>query len=181
MTYFLHYVKIRTKKKKKTEHDKKGDIMTKTNNKKQKITRKPMKITERKEFIDPETGEKVDQYIYKMEERDANFHKLWLWHIAYALDLLGNQKIKVLSYILETMNTDNIFIGTQRAIAEQTGTSLETVNITMQMLLEADVLKKQQNGVYFINPEVIFKGGTNKRMDILYQYYTNEPKKAKKK
>jgi biotin operon repressor len=154
--------------------------MTKSKEKKQQTTRKPIKISERREFIDPETGQKVDQYIFKVEDRDANFHKLWLWHIAAALDLIGNQKIKILSYILANTQNNNIFIGTMRDIAEKLETSKDTVNTTIQMLMDADILKRQQSGVYLINPEVIFKGGTNQRMDILYQYYTNEPKKGKK-
>jgi len=52
------------------------------------------KITERKEFIDPETGEKVDQYVFKIEGRNANFHqKVLLWHLASELNLLSNQKL----------------------------------------------------------------------------------------
>jgi len=156
--------------------------MTKTNEKKQHVTRKPIKISERKELVDPATGELIDQYIIKIEDRDANFHKLWLWHIASALELIGNQKIKILSHILESMNTDNLFIGTNRAIAEKTETSTKTVNITLKMLMEADILRThQQAGVYLINPDVIFRGGTNKRMDILYQYYQEELKPKPKK
>jgi len=153
--------------------------MTKLKERKQSTTRKPMKITERKEFIDPMTGEKVNQYVFKLEERDANFYKLWLGHIITALDLIGNQKIRILSYILENINRDNIFIGTQRAIATETKTSTQTVTITLKALMDADIIKRQQSGVYLINPDVIFKGGTNARMDILYQYYNVDVKKKK--
>jgi len=148
---------------------------------KQQATRKPMRVSERKEFYDKETGETVSQYVFKLEDRDANFHKLWLWHIAAALDLIGNQKIRILSYILENTNRDNLFIDTQRSLAEKTDTSTKTVNITLKMLIDADILKIQQAGVYLINPDVIFKGGTTTRMDILYQYHTGTPKTKRKK
>lgn len=150
--------------------------MIKTDRKKRQVTKKMIKVPKREEVIDPKTGQLVDRYTFEIEERDANFHKLWLWHIAAALDLIGNQKIKILSYILTNTNSDNIFIGTMRTIAEATESATKTVNDTVIMLLDADIIKRQQSGVYLINPEVIFKGGTNKRMDILYQYYT-EPKK----
>ena len=150
--------------------------MTKTKEKKQRTTR-PIKVIERTEYIDPVTKEKVPQYTFKIEERDANFYKLWLCHIAAALELIGNQKIRILSHILENTRPDNVFIGTQRAIAEATETSTKTVTETIKMLIFADVLKMQQAGVYLINPEVVFKGGTNNRMDILYKYYDTSKKR----
>jgi len=142
---------------------------------KKQVTRKPTKSWRKEQVIDPNTGELVDRFTFEIEEHDANFHKLWLWHIAAALELIGNQKIRILSHVLTNANSDNIFIGTMRDISEKTETSTNTVNITIQLLMEADILRKQQSGVYFINPEIIFKGSANKRMDILYQY-KNKPK-----
>ena len=154
--------------------------MIKTETKKQRVTKKPMKNWHREEVIDPQTGELVDRYRFQIEEQDVNFHKLWLWHLATALELIGNQKIKILSHILTNINSDNLLIGTMRAIAEATESSTKTVNDTIQMLLDADVLRKRQAGVYFLNPEIMFRGGTNKRMDILYQYHDTSKKKEKK-
>jgi DNA-binding transcriptional regulator YhcF (GntR family) len=153
--------------------------MTKTNKRKSKPTTKNMKIPEQRELVDPKTGEKilVDSFVF--EERDANFHKIWLWHIIQALDLIGNQKIKILSYILENVNADNLFIGTQRDIADATGTAKQTVTDTMNMLQQVDIIKMRQHGVYFVNPNAIFKGNSKKRMNILYQYYDVETKKTR--
>ena len=145
-------------------------IKTKKTKSKQ-VTRKIIKVGGMREFIDPETGEKIDQYVLNMEERDANFHKVWLWHLAEALELIGNQKMKILSYIFENAK-DNLFVGTQRMIAEATETAYQTVSITMKLLMEADIIKLRHAGVYLINSDVIFKGGTNKRMNILYEYYS---------
>jgi len=150
--------------------------MTKTNKKRQ-VTRKPIKVSERREIVDKQTGEVVDEYVFKIEERDANFHKLWLWHLAAALDLIGNQKIKILSHILENTRQDNIFIGSQQAIADATETATQTVTITMKMLMVADIIKMQQRGVYMINPDVIFRGDAKKRMNILYEYHDTSKEK----
>ena len=149
---------------------------TKKNTKRERVTRKPIKVWNREEVVDPKTGELVDRYSFEIEERDANFHKLWLLHIASALELIGNQKIKVLSYVLTSANSDNLFIGTMRGIAEKTDASTKTVNDTITMLLDADILRRQQAGVYLLNPDVMFKGGTTQRMDILYQYHSSEAK-----
>jgi hypothetical protein len=156
--------------------------MTKKNKLKPKPTIKKMKVPEKRELLDPKTGETiwVDSFVF--EERDANFHKIWLWHIIQALDLIGNQKIKILTHILSNINADNLFIGTQRDIAEETETAKQTVTDTMNMLQQADIIKKRRSGVYFINPNTIFKGNNNKRMNILYQYHDTQtkPKKSKK-
>lgn len=144
--------------------------MMKTDKRKAKPTSKKMKIAEERLLVDPKTGEEFRTNIFTFEERDANFHKIWLWHIIQALDLIGNQKIKILAHILENIRPDNLFIGTQRDIATATETAIQTVTITMKMLQQADILKMQQHGVYFINPNTIFKGNNEKRMNILYQY-----------
>ena len=152
--------------------------MTKT---KAKKTTKRMPKSKREEFIDPQTGQPVERYTFEYEERDANFHKLWLWHIAAALELIGNQKIRILSYILENTRNDNLFIGTQQSIADATETAYQTVSITIKMLIEADILKMTHPACYQINPEVIFKGGSAQRLEVLYQYHGEKPKKGAKK
>jgi hypothetical protein len=153
--------------------------MTKTDAKRQSSTRKPMKISERLQYTDPITGEKVEQHIFKIEERDANFHKLWLYHIAAALELIGNQKILILSYILANTRKDNLFISRQADIAKAVGTAIQTVSTTIKLLKEANILKIQQPGVYLINPDVIYKGSGNDRLEILYQYYSDTKKRKK--
>jgi len=60
-------------------------------------------------------------------------------------------------------------------IAEETSTSTQTVTITMKALMDADIIKRQHSGAYFVNPDVIFKGGTS-RMDITFQYHAANKK-----
>lgn len=63
--------------------------------KKPKTTRKKVKFLGTKEFIDKETGEIHKMQVTDIEERDANFHKIWLGHMLESLDMIGNQKIRV--------------------------------------------------------------------------------------
>ena len=72
-----------------------------------------------------------------------------------SFELVGNKKAKILAYILENTREDNLFVGTQRTIAERTGIALKTVSTTMKMLLNAEIIKRQQHGVYLVNREVI--------------------------
>src|SRR5699024_9307536 len=78
-----------------------------------------------KEFIDASTGEKETMQVTNIEERDANFHKIWLGHMLESLDMIGNQKIRVAMFIMENINKENELIMKYRVIAEKTNTSLQ--------------------------------------------------------
>src|SRR5699024_7485458 len=125
-------------------------------------------------FIDASTGEKETMQVTNIEERDANFHKIWLGHMLESLDMIGNQKIRVAMFIMENINKENELIMTYRVIAEKTNTSLQTVSETMKALQESNLLSKIRNGYYRVNPDVIFKGGRNDRMNVLLRYSKGE-------
>ncbi|WP_412728425.1 replication/maintenance protein RepL, partial [Escherichia coli] len=44
-------------------------------------TRKKVKIVGKKQYLDPTTGEVSDFQVINIEERDANFHKIWLSNV----------------------------------------------------------------------------------------------------
>ena len=59
---------------------------------------------------------------------------------------------------------------TYRQISEKTNISLETVRKTMAILLEVNFLKRINQGVYQVNPDILFKGNKNTRLNLLTQY-----------
>jgi len=142
--------------------------------KKPKTTRKKVKFLGTKEFIDKETGEVHTMQVTDIEERDANFHKIWLGHMLESLDMIGNQKIRVAMFILNNVNRDNEFIMTYRVIAEKTGISTKTITETMKALQESDFIKKIRNGYYRLNPDILFKGGKENRLEVLIRYRNGE-------
>src|SRR5699024_9991482 len=137
-------------------------------------TRKKLKFQGIKKFIDASTGEKETMQVTNIEERDANFHKIWLGHMLESLDMIGNQKIRVAMFIKENINKEHELIMTYRVIAAKTNTSLQTVSETMKALQESNLLSKIRNGYYRVNPDVIFKGGRNDRMNVLLRYSKGE-------
>ena len=64
-------------------------------------TRKKIKVIGTKQYLNQDTGEVQEFQVVNIEERDANFHKLWLSHILHSIDLIGNQKTKFAFWILE--------------------------------------------------------------------------------
>src|SRR5699024_8394325 len=128
-------------------------------------TRKKVKFLGTKEFIDASTGEKETMKVTNIEERDANFHKIWLSNKLDSIKIKAIQKIISKMFIIENINKENELIMTYRVKAEKTNTSLQTVSETMKALQESNLLSKIRNGYYRVNPDVIFKGGRNDRMN----------------
>lgn len=133
-------------------------------------TRKKVKIIGTETYIRQSDGTIEDMQVISVEERDFNFHKIWLEHILTSIDIIGNQKTKLAFWIMNNLNRDNQLIMTQREIAKKTNMSTKTVNATIKALLESNFLQKTQLGVYRVNPEILFKGNTNNRMNVLLQY-----------
>src|SRR5699024_8055249 len=88
-------------------------------------TRKKVKFLGTKEFIDASTGEKETMQVTNIEERDANFHKIWLGHMLESLDMIGNKKRRVAMFIMENINKENEIIMTYMIKAEKTKTYIK--------------------------------------------------------
>lgn len=109
---------------------------------------------------------------------DMNFHKIWLQDVLNILDSFGNKKILVITYLLKIMrNEDNTFSGSLREISEQCQISLPTVNLVVKELIETNIIKKIALGTYQFNPDIIVKGSSNKRKNLLIRYNTDDYKK----
>lgn len=143
-------------------------------------TSKKQKFIGSKELIDPATGEVYPVQINTVEDRDFNFHKVWLQNFIMSLDSIANQKLKLAFWIIENLNKENMLIMTQRKIAEKTGISLPTVSKTMRLLCEPEeedmipFLQKINSGAYRVNPDVLFKGSHSNRMGICYEFINTE-------
>lgn len=133
-------------------------------------TRRKVKVIGTETYINQSTGELNQMQVIDIEERDANFHKLWLGHILQTMDLIGNQKTKLAFWILDNLNVENQLIMTYRQIVEKSGISYDTVSRTMKALIDANFLIQINRGAYRVNPDVIFKGGKTARMNVLIKY-----------
>lgn len=133
-------------------------------------TSKRVKVIGTQQYVNQNTGEVEDFQVVQMEDRDFNFHKVWLHNIVMALDLIGNQKTRLAFWIIDHLNRENQLVMTYRQIADKSGISLDTVRITMKSLIESNFLRRINQGAYCVNPEVLFKGTRNGRLNVLLQY-----------
>lgn len=135
-------------------------------------TSKKQKVIGVQPFINPYTNEAVPMQVVSVEERDFNFHKVWLQHLVNSLDGISNQRLRLAFWIIENLNKENQLVMTQRAISEKSGISLDTVSKTMKALQEGDpaFLIKINSGAYMVNPNVIWKGSHGSRMGVVFDY-----------
>lgn len=141
-----------------------------------KITQKAVKVVGTEEYVNSRTGEVQEMNVITVEERDFNFHKLWLRNILAAVDLIGNQKIKLAFWIVDHLDTENKLVYTYEQIQKETHISMDTIKKTMKALMDCDFLRKKQNGCYVINPNVLYKGQHQRRMNVLIKYQATKVK-----
>ena len=132
-------------------------------------TARKVKVVGTQEYLSSD-GELVTMQVTNIEERDFNFTKIWMKNFIATLDLIGNKKSKVAYWIIDNLNRDNQIIMTQRQLAKQIGVSYPVVNETIKALQDANFLKQKSIGVYIINPDIMFKGTRNGRINILNVY-----------
>lgn len=128
-----------------------------------------IKVVGGETYINQRTGEIVETQTV-IRGGDFDFHKIWLGHVLDAIDQVGNVKIRVLNHILRNMDGQNRYIGTITSIAADVGVSARTVGELLRRLEEADFIVRVQSGVIRVNPKGLFKGGSNKRMNVLIKY-----------
>lgn len=129
----------------------------------------------KRELVDRETGEViwVDQ-ITKRTYGTKNFWKCYLMDFLTVLGIIDSKQIDVFIFIVEnTQQANNTFIGTYKHIAKSVGVSEPTISKIMKKLQENNFIKKVQNGVWLVNPNILMKGDDTKRQ-ILLSYYESE-------
>ena len=140
----------------------------------QQTTHKKIKYVGTQDYINAVTGEIETMQVTSYEDRDFNFAKVWMKNFLATLDIVGNRQTKFCFWLIDHVNKENQLIGTYRSLAADSGVSLGTVKVTMKALLEANFLRKKQNGVYIINPDIVFKGSRNARMNALTEFTSTD-------
>lgn len=145
----------------------------------QPTKQKKQKYVGQTTVIDTNTGEMIPMQITQVEERDFNFHKVWLRNLIMSFEDISNQKLRLAFWIIEHLNKENQLVMTQQAIAEKSGISIGTVKETMKRLQgkgengSVPFLIRINSGAYQVNPDVIFKGTHGSRMGVIFDYGEN--------
>lgn len=130
--------------------------------------------TQRKRLVDQDTGELIE--VDQITKRVMGQRQFWKIYLMDFLQILGGfeyKQLDVLVYLIEhTDSSTNTVIGTYRAIAQKVGVSYDTVSRTINLLIKRGFMKKVQNGVYQVSPEILMKGSDHKKQLLLSYYDT---------
>jgi DNA-binding transcriptional ArsR family regulator len=118
------------------------------------------------------TGELIETQTLSRELKDVDigFNKIWINHILETIEEIGNAKIKVLFWLMQNKDKNNMVNATVRQIAEHAGVGEATVKRLMAALRKADIVRLEYGGRWILNPSLIFKGGHDRRMNVLIRY-----------
>lgn len=67
------------------------------------VTTKKQVFVGMKELVDTETGEIIPVQLKQVEDRDFNFHKIWLQMFINGLDGIANKKMKLAFWIIDNL------------------------------------------------------------------------------
>lgn len=123
------------------------------------------------QYVNVNTGELREMQVIESTEdnKDFNFHKLFMRDFIRAIDIVSNKKTKICYWIIDNINKDNQLLYSYRQISEITGISYSVVAETVKALLDADFLRKHGK-ILIVNPDIIFKGSAIRRANILHTY-----------
>jgi DNA-binding transcriptional ArsR family regulator len=128
-------------------------------------------------WINQRTGEIIETQTLNREVKgdvDIGFEKLWVGHILDAVQEVGNAKMQVLFWLIRNKDRSNMVRATLDDIAAKTGASRSTVARLMASLRKANVVRLEYGGRWMLNPAVVFKGGHDRRMNVLIRYNSME-------
>ena len=136
-----------------------------------------IELGKKRELLDQETGEiiVVDQ-ISKRIYGQKNFWKMYLMDFMSVLGIIDSKQLDIFIYIAENTNrSTNTFMGTYKKISKDVNVSQPTISTIMKKLQANNFIKKVQNGVWFVNPNIIMKGNDHKRQILLSYFENDEP------
>ena len=130
--------------------------------------------------VDMTTGEIVEQRAVDEFERPVgrqeHFMITYLAEVISLIDSLGNQKMKVVKYILQEMSkSDNTLIITTRELAKKSGVGYNTVVETLRILDEAGIIQRR-TGAIMISPKLMNnkKASGEAAMMVKYTQFSEE-------
>lgn len=151
-----------------------SDVVIYGNDSKSGDSRETAKVlTRTKEYTDEDGNTCYETEMYKKcYSHGKMWAKIWLMDVLQALGMISNSKqMDVVFYILEnTKLSENLFIGTIRSIHEETKISTRTINVAIQKMVGANMIKKQQAGVYKVNPAFLLQGNDGKKRRLTIEY-----------
>lgn len=143
--------------------------------------KKDQKPIEYRRYRDEQTGKIHEVPVMNHYGKgNKDFEMIFYGHLLEILNDLGNKRIKVLKYIIENREKiNNTFIGTVRDIAEALEISFPTVQSTLALLEDKEVIKRK-TGVIYIDADLVCDGRFKDRIMHVYNNVEEETQEERK-
>jgi len=94
-------------------------------------TTRKLKTVGTETYINASTGELHEMNVVEVQEKDANFLKMWVSSILAAVDELSSQRLRIVFWLVEEAGQNrNVITKTTRELSEEIGASRTTMNLS---------------------------------------------------
>ncbi len=134
--------------------------------------RQQEQVIRTEQWVNQETGEvRAFTVIDRTQAGDYGFHKVWLEDLSRIIGVLGGNRVKVFSYILNNLNpVSNQFGGTIREVSDLLNIDKTCVQSTITTLVQHGFMKRVRTGTYQISANMLVKGNHQKRAGLMLTY-----------
>ena len=128
--------------------------------------------------IDTITGEVTEERTVDEFERSVGrnerFMITYLAEIICLIDSLGNQKMKVVKFILQNMSkSENLLLITTEELAKKSGVSKKTVIETLKILDSAGIIHRR-TGAIMVSPKLVNNKTSRGEATMMVKYHQFE-------
>lgn len=129
-----------------------------------------------KTFIDSETNEEVNLVLKtSLSYGEETYKRIYHSFFASCFKFADSAKTKVLFYIFSSLKYKQYrFIGKPEEIAEKANVSRASVFDALKEMQRYDFVRKEQTGVWFINPALVSDLDELARQRLVRKYYALE-------
>lgn len=118
------------------------------------------------------TGETHSLDLVHGSDAPGRWDKVYTKNLARMLDIFGDEKMKVIAFLLKRKDQYNGISATMKEISESTGASMRTVTRVIKTMQDGDYLHKVRNGKWRLSPRVVCNGKHSIGMATI-NYYDN--------
>ena len=133
-----------------------------------------IEVSDEWQMINKRTGEVRDLVTFTDEGKKDRWEKVYAKSLCNMLEITGDEKTKVIAFMLKNRDYENRIMETIRSIAEETGVSTKTVNRTLKLLQDNNYLHKIRNGLWRFSPHIMVNGKSQVGAAVFRYWEHNE-------
>ena len=123
--------------------------------------------------VNPDTGEIIGSVrcvdVVLKEIPRTGFAITYLSTIINMIESIGNKKMQVVKYILQSMDSNNKLSETVREVAKGSGCSIQTVHETLTLLESCGVIARK-TGTIMLSPKLVHKGNAARERFLMTKF-----------